>query len=456
MEAVCVMKDIKPDKVPDPSGSGKMILDYWKPSQKMLGDSRFLDGLRTFDKDNISNAVMKKIRGAYIPNPEFKPEKVRLASSAAEGLCSWIVAMEAYDRVTKIVVPKQAALAQTELELAATMTVLNEKRAILKKVVDRLQNLNDNLRALADKKIRLANEVKSCSDQLERAQTLLGGLGGEKQRWTDVVKLLDGELYNLTGDVLISAGVIAYLGAFTKGYRNETIKVWGASLSKLNVPCSETILISKCLGDPIKIREWNIAGLPTDQFSIDNAIIVTNARRWPLMIDPQGQANKWVKNMEKDNKLVTIKLTDADFVRSLENAITFGLPVLLENIKEELDPILDNVLQKNIFKIGGVNSIKLGDALIEYSPKFKLYITSKLANPHYLPEISVKVSLLNFMITPEGLEDQLLGSVVAKEKSELEEEKNALILLSSENKRKLKEIEGIIFINNRSNSFNSF
>jgi dynein heavy chain len=446
MEAVCVMRDIKPEKVPDSSGSGKMILDYWKPSQKMLGDSKFLDGLRSFDKDNISNAVMKKIRATYIPNPEFKPEKVRLASSAAEGLCSWIIAMEAYDRVTKIVVPKQAALAQTELELAATMAVLNEKRAILKKVVDRLQDLNDNLQTLADKKIRLANEVKSCSDQLERAQTLLGGLGGEKQRWTDVVKVLDGELYNLTGDVLISAGVIAYLGAFTKGYRNETIKRWGDSLSKLKVPCSETILISKCLGDPIKIRDWIIAGLPTDQFSIDNAIIVTNARRWPLMIDPQGQANKWVKNMEKDNKLVIIKLTDSDFVRSLENAITFGLPVLLENIKEELDPILDNVLQKNIFKSGGVNSIKLGDSLIEYSPKFKLYITSKLANPHYLPEISVKVSLLNFMITPEGLEDQLLGIVVAKEKPELEEEKNALIILSADNKRKLKEIEGIKFL----------
>jgi dynein heavy chain, axonemal len=442
MEAVCVMKDIKPEKVPDPSGSGKMIFEFWKPSQKMLGDGKFLDSLRTFDKDNIPNVVIKKIRATYIPNPEFKPEKVRLASSAAEGLCSWIIAMEAYDRVTKIVAPKQAALAQTELELAATMKVLNDKREILRKVVERLQSLNDNLQALSDKKIRLANEVKSCSEQLERAQTLLGGLGGEKQRWTEVVNHLDGALYNLTGDVLISAGVIAYLGAFTKGYRQETIESWGAKLKEFNIPCSESILISKVLGDPIKIRDWNIAGLPTDQFSIDNAIIVSNARRWPLMIDPQGQANKWVKNMEKESNLVVIKLTDPDFVRSLENAITFGLPVLLENVKEDLDPILDNVLQKQVFKSGGVNCIKLGDSIIEYSPNFKLYMTSKLGNPHYLPEISVKVSLLNFMITPEGLEDQLLGIVVTKERPELEEEKTQLILLSAENKRKLKEIEG--------------
>ena len=145
--------------------------------------------------------------------------------------------------------------------------------------------------------------------------------------------------------------------------------------------------------------------------------------------------------MEKDNKLVIIKLTDSDFVRNLENAITFGLPVLLENIKEELDPILDNVLQKNIFKSGGSNCVKLGDAVVEYAPTFRLYITTKLRNPHYLPETSVKVSLLNFMITPEGLEDQLLGNVVLKERPELEEEKVQLIIQSAENKKKLKEIE---------------
>ena len=68
------------------------------------------------------------------------------------------------------------------------------------------------------------------------------------------------------------------------------------------------------------------------------------------------------------------------------------------------------------FLIGGVDCIKLGDSVIEYSPTFFFYITTKLRNPHYLPELSTKVSLLNFMITPEGLEDQLLGIVVAKER----------------------------------------
>lgn len=83
---------------------------------------------------------------------------------------------------------------------------------------------------------------------------------------------------------------------------------------------------------------------------MDNAIIVKSANRWPLMIDPQGQANKWIKNMEKVNKLEVIKFSDPNYVRSLENCLQFGNPCLLENIGEELDPILDSILLKQTFK----------------------------------------------------------------------------------------------------------
>ena len=109
------------------------------------------------------------------------------------------------------------------------------------------------------------------------------------------------------------------------------------------------------------------------------------------MIDPQGQANKWVKNMEKSNNLHVIKLTNPDFVRTLENCIQFGTPVLLENVAEELDPILEPLLLKQTFKQGGSVCIRLGDSTIEYSKDFRFYITTKLRNPHYLPETSVKV-----------------------------------------------------------------
>ena len=68
------------------------------------------------------------------------------------------------------------------------------------------------------------------------------------------------------------------------------------------------------------------------------------------MIDPQGQANKWTKNMEKDRACAVIKLTDSDYMRTLENCVTFGNPVILENVAEELDPSLEPLLLKQTFK----------------------------------------------------------------------------------------------------------
>ncbi|XP_071484907.1 dynein axonemal heavy chain 12-like [Diadema antillarum] len=441
MSAVCVMKDIKPEKINDPAGTGGKILDYWGPSKKLVGDMNFLNMLKTYDKDNIPVPTMKKIRTEFITNPEFDPAKVVKASSAAEGLCKWVMAMEVYDRVAKVVAPKKEKLKEAEESLATTMSILNAKRAELKAVEDRLQNLKDQFQEMTDKKDQLEKQVDLCAKKLERAEKLIGGLGGEKERWTIAAANLQDIYDNLIGDVLISSGVIAYLGAFTSSFRSTCTNGWSAVCKEKEIPCSSSFSLSNTLGEPIKIRAWNIAGLPTDNFSIDNGVIVDNARRWPLMIDPQGQANKWVKNSEKDNKLSVIKLTDSDYMRILENCIQFGTPLLLENVGEELDPSLEPLLLKQTFKQGGIDCIKLGESVIEYSQDFRFYITTKLRNPHYLPELSVKVSLLNFMITPDGLEDQLLGIVVAKERPELEEERQALILQSAANKKQLKEIE---------------
>jgi dynein heavy chain len=115
--------------------------------------------------------------------------------------------------------------------------------------------------------------------------------------------------------------------------------------------------------------------------------------------------------------------------------------VLLENVAEELDPSLTPILLKQTFKKGSTTYLKLGDQTIEYSASFRFYITTKYRNPHYLPEISTKVTLINFMITYEGLNDQLLGILVKKERPELEQEKERLIIESADNKKQLFEIE---------------
>nr|KAI8727211.1 dynein heavy chain 6; axonemal [Biomphalaria glabrata] len=195
------------------------------------------------------------------------------------------------------------------------------------------------------------------------------------------------------------------------------------------------------LADIYEIRQWNADGLPRDAVSIENAVLVTKGRRWPLMIDPQEQANRWIRNREALNKLKIIKLSNSNFLRTLEACIRAGLPVLMEDVGEALDPALEPVLLKQTFIHGGRVLIRLGDSDIDYDRNFRFYMTTKLSNPHYLPEVCIKVTVINFTVTKKGLEDQLLSDVVSLERPDLEEQRNELIMRINADKNQLKSIE---------------
>jgi dynein heavy chain len=470
MECLCYMKKIPPARIPDPSGSGKMIIDFWEPSKKrVLSDPKLLHSLRTFDKDDIPPKVIKKIR-EYMQNPDFDLAKIKNTSRAVHSLASWIYAIEAYDRVVKHVQPKREKLAKAQADFKVVEARLLEARAQLATVEDKISGLTANLNAMQRKKAELEDKIATCATQLQRAEKLLTGLGGEKGRWTQSAEELAVRYRNLTGDVLIAAGFLAYLGPFTQHYRDRMLMEWVQHCRGMAVPSSAEFALAKVLGDPVKIRQWSLAGLPNDSFSIDNAIIVDKSRRWPLLIDPQGQANQWIKNFESNNgsgagadgagsnglqspvpqqqmnpdstqRLIVVKLSQDDCHRKIEMAIQMGSPCLIEDLGEEIDPSLEPLLLKQVVRKGGVRVLRLGDQEIEYADSFRLYMTTQLRNPHYLPEVCTRVTLLNFMITPDGLEDQLLGIVVAKERPTLEHERSLLVVASAQNQKKLKEIE---------------
>jgi dynein heavy chain len=89
------------------------------------------------------------------------------------------------------------------------------------------------------------------------------------------------------GDVFLASASIAYLGAFTGPYRQTLAKSWGAACTNLGIAASPDFTLRGVLAAPVEVREWNMWGLPSDGVSIDNAILVTRGKRWPLMIDPQ-------------------------------------------------------------------------------------------------------------------------------------------------------------------------
>lgn len=215
--------------------------------------------------------------------------------------------------------------------------------------------------------------------------------------------------------------MVAYSGPFTAQYRAQLEEQWSAKIVELGIKIAPKVSMKEILEDPVQTKTWTASSLPNDNLSIENAIIMFKSRRWPLMIDPQSQANKFIKNLAKDPEearggIDTSKMSDPTLLRNLELGIQFGRWFLIENVGEELDPALEPILLKQVDKSG---SLRLGDKSIPWNNDFKFFMTTTIPNPHYTPETQVKVSILNFAITPFGLEEQMLNQFISQEMPDL-------------------------------------
>lgn len=181
---------------------------------------------------------------------------------------------------------------------------------------------------------------------------MIEGLSGEKIRWTETVKKLDIEFDYLPGDCLLSIAFVSYMGPFVFKYRDILLKLWTGAMRELNIPNNPEYEVKAFLSDPAVIRNWNIHGLPNDDLSTENGIIINRGSRWPLIIDPQCQALKWIKNMEADNGLKIFDFCTPHFINILENALQEGYPTLLQITSETLEPAVMPVLSKSIVKKG--------------------------------------------------------------------------------------------------------
>ncbi|XP_055488365.1 LOW QUALITY PROTEIN: dynein axonemal heavy chain 6-like [Leucoraja erinacea] len=425
MEAICILLNAKTD---------------WASAKQVLGDSNFLKKLMDYDKDNIKPQILQRLQ-KYMNNPDFVPDKVEKVSKACKSMCMWVRAMDLYSRVSKEVEPKRIKLAGAQAELDATLTTLKEKQNKLRQLDLQLEDLQEQYDNMIEEKEELARTMALTQARLERAGKLTAALGDEQIRWQESIILFEDEISNIIGNVFIAAACVAYYGAFTTHYRQMLIDHWIKGCTEIGIPISANFSLINILGDPFEIRQWNTDGLPRDNISTENGILVKRGHRWPLMIDPQDQANRWIRNMETKNGLKIIKLTDSGLLRTLENSIRLGMPVLLEELRESLDPSLEPILLNQTFMTGGRLLMRLGDTDIDYDKNFKFYMTTKMSNPHYLPEVCIKVTIINFTVTKSGLEDQVLSDVVRIEKPELEEQRNQLIVQINSDKNQLKAIE---------------
>ncbi|KAL4470156.1 hypothetical protein ABPG72_009081 [Tetrahymena utriculariae] len=411
----------------------------WERAQKVLQDN-FIERLQKYDKDSIVEKNLNKAR-VYFKKPEWDLTNIQKASSACKSIAMWCNAMDNYSKVAKNVNPLKEKVRDLQSKLDIKNNELKLKMNELQKVKDKVQKLQEECDKTAQIKRQLEEELERTKNRLIAAEKLQDLLADEGVRWKNQIATIDVTIQQLIGSVFLASASINYLGGFISKYRDPMIKQWVEGMQELGVPMPEIYSLADTLETPITIRDWNLQGLPNDVFSVDNGVITKQSERWPLMIDPQGEANKWIKNHERDNNLKIVRFSESHFLSVIQGAISSGYPVLIENVGERLEPSIDSVLHQQTFEVDGRKLIRVGDKKIDYDNRFKMYVTTKMANPHYLPEIFIKVTVINFSITFQGLQDQLLGDVMKNEKPEIEKQRDETVVSIATAKKTIKEAQ---------------
>jgi len=434
------VEDVMPAVVLVLSEGGHPAKDLsWKAGKKLLGNvTLFMNKLQhlheTWNHDIMQMTKQKVAKWT------FKENDVAKASTACANIYKWLMNILNYHTVVQGIAPKERAAKEAEDLLRESEEKLRKVQAKVKSLQDQLDALKTQLDEAVGARNAAQQEAQSMSDKITRATSLVAGLGDEGERWKIKIEEYKEEQTSVVGDVLLASAFVSYCGPFTRSFRERLLdEIWRPFLAERNIKIVKKPI--DVISHSALIAQWNNQGLPNDSVSVENAAVTNICQRWPLLIDPQFQGIKWLRKNQESNNLKILRFGQDGFINTIANAVESGESILIENCSEQLDPMIDPLLSRNIVKRGKTNVIQIGDKQVEFNPKFRLFLQTKLANPHFQPEVQAQTTVINFTVTLDGLEEQLLSVVVNHEKEGLEEQKAELIKQMNEDKITMKELE---------------
>ncbi|PNF33091.1 Dynein heavy chain 10, axonemal [Cryptotermes secundus] len=412
----------------------------WEVAKGMMTDPNFLQTLQETNCDSITGAQFRAIR-AHMKKLS-KIDHMAEIGKAGQGLLRFIEALLMYCAVYREVKPQKDRVSQLQGDY-------EQAKGDLDKLNSEINTLEEDLKALELKyggamgeRHRVGEEADIMQRRIVAADKLISGLSTKEARWSEELANLREEREMLLGDCLISASFLSYTGVFSWEFRRQMLyEDWEVDLRGRGLPLSKHIRPEKVLSNDVEISRWISEGLSPDELSVQNGILTTRASHFPLCIDPQQQALHWIRKKEEKQNLKILSFTDPGFLRHLEVAMKCGFPVLFQDIDDYIDPVIDDVLEKNIKVLNGRSFVVLGDKEADYDSNFRMYFTTKLANPVFSPAVYAKTTVINYTVTDSNLEDQLLSVVVRNERCELEEQREKLIEEMFRDRNHLKDLE---------------
>jgi dynein heavy chain 1 len=412
----------------------------WIEIRKVIRRDDFIATIVNFNPLTLTSKQVKAVVEDYLGLAELDYASVDRASKACGPLYVWAESQIKYATILRRVKPLRDEV--TKLQEKSTNLEIQQKETIQQ--VDELEGSIKQYKLEYATAIRDTETIRSEMDivtkKVARAESLLLSLEEEKDRWQSTSISFDNQMSTLIGDCLIAAAFLTYAGIFDHRVRKNLKNEWSETLDILGIPYHTDLEIIGYLSNPSEQMMWRGYGLPSDELAMQNAILLERLNRYPLIIDPSGQATNFVIQKYSNRKIVQTSFLDSNFLKILASAIRFGTALLVSDV-ESIDPILNPVLNKELQKTGGRTLIRLGNEDIDFSPKFMIILSTRNPLAHFAPDLCSRVTMVNFTVTPASLEAQTLSAILKSERPDVDRRRTEVLRLQGEQNVKLRELE---------------
>ena len=387
--------------------------------------------------EKVTNIIKKEIKD---PNNKWDIDRIKGAFKEVGLLAEWIQSTVECAEINNQMEPMKKEIAELNKKKDA---VVKEFEQILK-AKEEIEKSIEQLKVNYEESVVESNNIKQSMEEVkskvERSEKLLINLSGEKDRWGKQMDEFKGHINNLLGDTFLSSSFLAYIGFYDAFYR-KFLKDKSRQIVKQNEILSSNDLDEvEWLTKANDKVNWQNCKLPNDNICLENATILQRFNRYPLIIDPAGQATEFIKTFYASKKLNTTSFTDTNFLKVLESALRFGYPILVQDV-EKIDPIMNSLLNKEIHKQSGRNLIRIGDQEIDFSLTFNMFMVTRDSSCNFTPDLCSRVTFLNFTITPSSLQNQILDIILKNERPEVNKAKEDLIKAQRDFKLQLRQLE---------------
>lgn len=416
-------------------------VDSWKTIQGIVRREDFIASIVNYDNERQMTASLRtKMRNEFLSIEDFTYERVNRASKACGPLVQWVEAQVNYSEILDRVGPLREEVDQLEEEALQTKADAKAIENTIVKLEDSIATYKSEYAALISETQSIKTEMSRVQFKVDRSVRLLDSLSSERIRWESGSKSFESQITTLIGDVLVAAAFLAYGGLYDQQLRKSMIEDWLHHLSLSGIACKPHNPVTEYLSSADERLAWQQNTLPVDDLCTENAIILKRFNRYPLIIDPSGRVTEFLKREHRDRKLTVTSFLDDTFVKQLESALRFGNPILIQDA-EHLDPILTHVLNREYQKTGGRVLIQLGKQEIDFSPAFKLYLSTRDPSAVFAPDVCSRTTFVNFTITQSSLKTQSLNEVLKSERPDVDKRRTNLVKMQGEFNTNLRQLE---------------